>query len=93
MKTRILAIYFPSPPSPDALPELATLLLAISPRVGIRPPHTIYLDVAPTLHLFGGEEGVLKKLRALLSKKDIRAQLALADDPATAGLLSQFADG
>jgi protein ImuB len=89
MNPRILAIQFPTSPSATSLPELAALLLRISPRIGIRPPDMLYVDVRPTLHLFGGEKGVVDRVRAFLETKGCRYRLALADDAATAGALAR----
>jgi protein ImuB len=89
MTTRILSLYFPNPPSPEALPEFATLLLSFSPRVGIRPPDTLYLDLTPTARLLPAENILTEKLRAFFRAKSIRAQVAIADDVATAGVLAR----
>lgn len=90
MKTpRILALYFPNPPSPESLPELATLLLSLSPRVGIRSSDGIYIDLTPTAHLFPSEPAVIARLETFFQKKGIVARIAIADDLSTAALLSR----
>jgi protein ImuB len=48
--------------------------------VGIRPPDLLYVDIAPTLHLFGEAE-ILKRTKAY--------RRAISDDVATAGVLAR----
>ncbi len=93
MKPRILSIYFPTPPSPESLPELASLLLQFSPKVAIRPPEMLYIDIYSTTHLFGGEKKIFERLKIFFSEQNVKAKLAIADDIATAGALAHNTEG
>ncbi|HLG18786.1 MAG TPA: hypothetical protein VI895_03080 [Bdellovibrionota bacterium] len=89
MQRRILAIYFPKSPDPASLPELAEKLLAFSPRLGIRPPDLVYIDVTASTRLFDGESNLLSRLSRWLSERQIQAHVSLADNLAAAGALAR----
>jgi protein ImuB len=90
LKSRILAVHFLSRPKSESLPELAKALVSFTPSIGVRGGDVpmIYLDLSSTLHLFGGEERIVKTIYKHFSAQKITVRMALADDVATAGVLA-----
>ncbi len=71
-------------------PAVAETFLTFSPRVHYRTPGLVFVDVASTAHLFGGESGLLKEVDRLTREFFPGATAAVADSPAAAQVLTQF---
>jgi len=76
----------------DAAPEedeaslaaLAHWCIGYSPVVAANPPDGIWIDVAGTAHLFGGEEKLVTDLVRRLRAQNIQADACVADAPGAA---------
>lgn len=66
------------------LEELATRAQRFSPRVSLAPPDGLLLEVAGSLHLFGGVEGLRRELTAECGQLQLRPVLAFAPTPLAA---------
>jgi len=64
-----------------------------TPLVALDPPNGLFLDVTGAAHLFGGEPGIMEKLRGLILHQDFCVRAALAGTADTARALARFADG
>lgn len=71
-------------------PAVAETFLTFSPRVHYRTPGLVFVDVASTAHLFGGEGGMLKEVDRLTKDFFPGASAAVADSPAAAQVLTLF---
>jgi protein ImuB len=66
------------------LEELATRAQRFSPRVSLAPPDGVLLEVAGSLHLFGGVEGLRRELTAECRQLQLQSVLAFAPTPLAA---------
>jgi protein ImuB len=66
------------------LEELATRAQRFSPRVSPAPPDGLLLEVAGSLHLFGGVEGLRRELAAECGQLQLQPELAFAPTPLAA---------
>ncbi len=66
------------------LGELATRVQRFTPRVSLEPPDGLLLEVAGSLHLFGGVEGLRRELNGECLHLQIRPVLAFAPTPLAA---------
>ena len=64
-----------------------------TPLVALDLPNGLFLDVTGAAHLFGGESGIMEKLRAFIAHQDFSVRAALAGTADTARALARFADG
>jgi protein ImuB len=64
-----------------------------TPLVALDRPNGLFLDVTGAAHLFGGEPGIVEKLRAFIARQDFCVRAALAGTADTARALARFADG
>ena len=64
-----------------------------TPLVALDPPNGLFLDVTGAAHLFGGEPGIVERLRAFIAHQDLCIRAALAGTADTARALARFADG
>lgn len=70
--------------------SVAEVFLKLSPRVQFRAPQWVFIDVAPTLPLFQSEAQMVEECGQICQQLQIKAQLAIADTPWAAQILSQF---
>lgn len=86
-------------PALDTLPRdprremtaLAALGMAchnFTPRVALRPPAALLLEIGGSLKLFGGPDAIFARLRAMLDLHHLSAALGAAGSPAAALLLT-----
>ena len=66
------------------LEQLATLAQRFTPRVSLAPPDGLLLEVAGSLHLFGGVESLRRELTGECLRFQVRPVLALAPTPLAA---------
>ena len=75
-------------PTPEAddegLTRLATWCMRYSPLVAADRPNGVWIEVAGSAHLFGGEEALLKDLTRRLRRAGVNARAAVADTPGAA---------
>ncbi len=71
-------------------PAVAETFLAFSPRVHYRDPRWVFVDIASTAHLFGGEGGLFREARKMVCDFYPGATAAVADTPAAAQVLSEL---
>ena len=71
-----------------ALLNLAETFLKFSPRIQIREPAWVFIDIASTSHLFGGEESLMRSAAQLATDLGFLVQCAIADTPAGAQALA-----
>ncbi len=71
-----------------ALTALADWCVRFSPAVATDPPDGLFLDIAGTDHLWGGEEAMLADLRGRLLGNGLRFRLAIADTAGAAWALA-----
>lgn len=71
-------------------PSCAEAFLCLSPRVHFRAPHFIFIDIASTSLLLGGERQVLEHAIELGMKISPFAQAAIADTAPAAQLFSTY---
>jgi protein ImuB len=65
----------------EGLARLATWCLRYSPLVAADRPDGVWIEVAGSAHLFGGEEGLLNDLTRRLRRAGVSARAAVADTP------------
>ncbi|RFC69302.1 DNA polymerase Y family protein [Mesorhizobium denitrificans] len=70
--------------------RLALACEMFTPLVALDPPHGLMLDVTGCAHLFGGEEGLCKRVRQLLVRVGIKVKMSLAGTPDAARALARF---
>jgi protein ImuB len=61
-----------------------------TPMVALDPPHGLMLDITGCTHLFGGEAGLLRQIRARFRQRGYAPVLALAPTPDAARALARF---
>jgi protein ImuB len=64
-----------------ALERLAAWCLRFTPQVSLAPPHALVLDVAASLHLFGGAEALLTRVRQGIAGLGYGRSCCLAPTP------------
>jgi len=64
-----------------------------SPFVALDPPHGLLLDITGASHLFGGEEGMLARIRADLKRQGFAVTGAIAGTAMAARALAHYRDG
>src|SRR4051812_40687960 len=72
------------------LSRLATWCMRYSPLVATDRPDGIWIEVAGSAHLFGGEETLLSDLRRRLGRAGVSARAAVADTPGTAWAVARY---
>lgn len=70
------------------LHELAAWAGRFTPAVSLAPPHTLLLEVAASLRLFGGLDPLLGELRRSLAELGLHAHIAAAPTPLAAHWLA-----
>ena len=73
-----------------SLHELARWCIGYSPIVAVNPPDGIWIDIAGTSHLFGGEEQLVTDLVGRLRSQGIKADACVADAPGTAWAVVRY---
>ncbi|MCC2653062.1 MAG: polymerase family protein [Microvirga sp.] len=68
----------------EGLARLATWCMRYSPLIAVDRPDGVWIEVAGSAHLFGGEEALLSDLTRRLRRAGVRARAAIADTPGTA---------
>jgi protein ImuB len=68
----------------EGLARLATWCLRYSPLVAADRPDGVWIEVAGSAHLFGGEEALLNDLTRRLRRAGVSARAAVADTPRAA---------
>lgn len=73
-------------------PNLVEAFLAFTPKVQFRPPQWVFMDIADTSHLFGGEAACLQQViqKALPLDGGSKVQGAIADNPYVAQILCEY---
>jgi protein ImuB len=71
-----------------ALAALGMACHNFTPRVALRPPAALLLEIGGSLRLFGGPAALLARLRAMLDLHHLSAALGAAANPAAALLLT-----
>ncbi|WP_286712467.1 DUF6504 family protein [Sphingomonas sp. 67-41] len=61
-----------------------------SPVVAVSGTEGLMLDLSGTAHLFGGEEGMARRIVTLLARAGFAARIAIADTPGAAWALARF---
>ena len=74
-----------------ALGRLALWCLWCAPLVAPDPPDGVWIDVAGSAHLFGGEAALLKRLAARLRGGGCAVRFAVADTPGAAWAVARYA--
>lgn len=82
----------------EAEPEADAALLEMvadwcdrfTPLVALAPPDAVVLDVTGAVHLFGGEERLLGRLRRAFARSGIAARLSVAASPSMARAMARF---
>lgn len=68
--------------------------LIFTPKISLRPPRGLFLEISSTQHLFGGEKALMEKARALAEKfAEAPVGAAIADAATTAQALAHHAAG
>src|SRR5215208_3863351 len=68
----------------EGLTRLATWCMRYSPLVAADRPNGVWIEVAGSAHLFGGEEALLQDLTRRLRRAGVNARAAIADTPGAA---------
>ena len=86
---------FPADPAGDAaaLARLADWCNRYTPLVAVDGADGLWLDVAGSAHLFGGEADLLADLNHRLGKLGYRSRAAVADTPGAAWAAARFVSG
>jgi protein ImuB len=79
-------------PAADAegLKRLAVWCVRYSPLVAIDPPDGVWIEVAGSAHLYGGEAGLLDDLIERLRRARVNARAAISDTPGAAWAVARF---
>ena len=72
-----------------ALADAAEAIMAIGPTVAVEPPDALLVEVAESVHLFGGEVGAASEALALMTALGLSARAAVADGPDTAWIVAR----
>lgn len=82
----------PADPARDAaaLAVLAAESEMFTPMVAIDLPHGLMLDITGCAHLFGGEAGLMRRIRQRFRQRGYSPVLALAPTPDAARALARF---
>ena len=64
-----------------------------TPMAALDPPHGLMLDITGCAHLFGGEEGLIRAVRARSGQAGLKHQTAIAGTPQCARALARFGRG
>jgi protein ImuB len=76
----------------EFLEHLADLALAFTPSAACEPPDGLALDITGCAHLFGGEQGLVARLRGVLHSAGVSMiKMAVAPTPDMARALARFA--
>ncbi|NIX77018.1 DUF6504 family protein [Microvirga terricola] len=75
-----------------SLTELARWCIGYSPIVAPNPPDGIWIDIAGSSHLFGGEEKLIAHLARRLTGQGITAVACVADAPGAAWAMARYGD-
>ena len=75
-----------------ALVELARWCIGYSPVVAPCPPDGIWIDIAGSSALFGGEEKLVADLFRRLAAQGIHARASVADAPGAAWAMARYGD-
>lgn len=75
-----------------SLTELARWCIGYSPIVAPNPPDGIWIDIAGSAHLFGGEEKLVSHLVRRLTGQGIAAKACVADAPGAAWAMARFGE-
>src|SRR5215217_9346551 len=75
----------------EGLTRLATWCMRYSPLVAADRPNGVWIDVAGSAHLFGGEEALLDDLQRRLRRAGVNARAAVADTPGAAWAVARHA--
>ncbi len=83
---------FPADPAGDmaALGRLADWCNRYTPLVSVGGADGLWLDIAGSAHLFGGEAALLADLRHRLNRLGYRSRAAIADTPGAAWAAARF---
>jgi protein ImuB len=83
---------FPADPAGDAaaLARLADWCNRYTPLVAVDAADGLWLDIAGSAHLFGGEADLLADLRHRLGRLGYRSRAAIADTPGAAWAAARF---
>ncbi len=86
---------FPADPAGDAaaLARLADWCNRYTPLVAVDGADGLWLDIAGSAHLFGGEADLLADLRHRLGRLGYRSRAAIADTPGAAWAAARFLTG
>ena len=86
---------FPADPAGDAaaLVRLADWCNRYTPLVAVDGADGLWLDIAGSAHLFGGEADLLADLRHRLGRLGYRSRAAIADTPGAAWAAARFLTG
>lgn len=71
-------------------PSVAENFLVFSPKVHFRDPGLVFVDVASTSHLFGGEQALMTEALALTKDFYPDATASIADTPFAAQVFSSY---
>jgi protein ImuB len=82
----------PHDPAADAalLRRLARLAGDVTPMVALQPPDALLLEIAASAHLFGGADGLARKLGARFRGLGLRQVQGLGDTPDAALAFARF---
>jgi len=72
-----------------ALERLAAWCAGFTPQVSLAPPQALVLDVAASLHLFGGARALLARVQAGVAGLGYACTCCLAPTPGAASLLAE----
>ncbi|MCB8822492.1 DNA polymerase Y family protein [Microvirga rosea] len=73
-----------------SLLDLARWCIGYSPIVAPDPPDGIWIDIAGSAHLFGGEEALVDDVMKRLTAQGIQAMACVADAPGAAWAVARF---
>jgi protein ImuB len=94
MQRRLLSLWFPELPlesngKPADLQTLALWCQCFSPLTATSPPDGILIDITGCAHLFGGEAGMVARIRSRFPG----ARIAIANTAAAAWGLARYGEG
>lgn len=74
----------------EGLNKLAAWCLACTPLVAPDPPDGVWLDIAGSAHLFGGEARLIATLISRINRQGFTVRAAVADTPGAAWAVARF---